>query len=90
MPFEDAWKLNASEVVALTTSGKVSVESYALSLLERINARNDSIKAWAFLDPELVIAQAKMLDRVEPSKRGKLHGVAVAVKDVMYTKGMAL
>lgn len=88
MPIKDAWKLDASEAVALTTSGRLSVESYACSLLERIHARNDSIKAWAFLDSELVIAQAKALDRLARSKRGRLHGVAVAVKDVMYTKGM--
>jgi amidase len=33
-----------------------------------------------------VIKQAQALDAVPQSERGPLHGVAIAVKDVIYTK----
>jgi Asp-tRNA(Asn)/Glu-tRNA(Gln) amidotransferase A subunit family amidase len=34
-----------------------------------------------------VIKQAKALDAVPLAERGALHGIAIAVKDVIYTKG---
>lgn len=83
----DLYRLTASEVVASINAGKCSVESYARSLLKRIEARDDAVRAWAYLDPEHVIAQAKALDSVPPTERGPLHGIAIAVKDVIYTKG---
>jgi Asp-tRNA(Asn)/Glu-tRNA(Gln) amidotransferase A subunit family amidase len=33
------------------------------------------------------MAQAEALDAVPKAERGPLHGVAIAVKDVIYTKG---
>lgn len=75
------WKLTASEVVALTTSGKLSVEDYAKSLLERVDARDETIKAWAYLNRDLIVKSARELDQIPKEKRGPLHGVAVGVKD---------
>lgn len=83
----DLYRLTASEIVASINAGKCSVEDYARSLLERIEARDEAVQAWAYLDPEHVIAQAKALDAVPSTERGPLHGVAIAVKDVIYTKG---
>ena len=83
----DSWKLTASEVVARTKAGELTVEDYARSLLARIKERDEAVKAWAYLNPDYVIEQAKKLDQVAPEARGPLHGVAVAVKDVIYTRG---
>jgi Asp-tRNA(Asn)/Glu-tRNA(Gln) amidotransferase A subunit family amidase len=44
------------------------------------------VHAWAFLDPELVLAQARALDAAPV--RGPLHGVPLGVKDVMDTFDM--
>lgn len=41
----------------------------------------------AHLDPELVLTSARALDQVPPGERGPLHGVAIGVKDIIYTKG---
>lgn len=79
--------MTATEAVAKFKDGSLTVEEYARSLLERIAARDAAVKAWAHLDPDLVIDQARKLDQVEPENRGPLHGVAIAVKDVIYTKG---
>ena len=42
--------------------------------------------AWAFLDPELVIAQARALDAA--TVRGPLHGIPLGIKDVIDTFDM--
>lgn len=81
------YRLTATEVVAKIQAGKLSVEQYAKSLLERIAERDPIVKGWAYLNPDLVLEQARKLDQIPPESRGPLHGVAIAVKDVIYTKG---
>jgi Asp-tRNA(Asn)/Glu-tRNA(Gln) amidotransferase A subunit family amidase len=84
----EPYRLTASEALALMKKGDLSVEDYAKSLLSRIKERDHVIKAWAYLDSDFVLAQARKLDQIPPNKRGPLHGIAVAVKDVILTKGM--
>ncbi|KAI4924753.1 hypothetical protein J4E85_007870 [Alternaria conjuncta] len=84
----DLYKLTATEISAKIKAGETSVEEYAKSLLGRIEARDEAVQAWAYLDPEYVIKQAKALDAIPQAERGPLHGVAIAVKDVIYTKEM--
>lgn len=83
----ELYQLTATEVAKKIQQGEVTVEEYAKSLLKRIEARDEVVKAWAYLNPEHVIEQAKALDAVPKDERGPLHGVAIAVKDVIYTKG---
>lgn len=80
------YQLTATEVVSKIKSGELNVEDYAKSLLERIEARDEAVQAWAYLNRNYVLEQAKALDAVPVSERGPLHGVAIAVKDVIYTK----
>ena len=54
--------------------------------LARIRERESQIHAWAHVDPEHALAQARELDRM-PSK-GPLHGVPVGIKDVLDTADM--
>ena len=54
--------------------------------LERIAEREPQVRAWAFLNPDLALAQARSCDR-QPW-RGPLHGVPIAVKDVIDTADM--
>jgi len=84
----EPYRLTATQVVERFKSGSLTVEQYARSLLSRIGQRDSAVKAWAFLDPELVMQQARQLDKVPHKERGPLHGVAVGVKDVIYTKGV--
>jgi Asp-tRNA(Asn)/Glu-tRNA(Gln) amidotransferase A subunit family amidase len=81
------YRLTATEVLAKIKDGEINVEDYARSLLKRIDSRDEAVQAWAFLDPDYVIKQAQALDAVPHAERGPLHGVAIAVKDVIYTKG---
>ncbi|KAK8066015.1 hypothetical protein PG997_012762 [Apiospora hydei] len=84
----EAYQLTATQVLARLKDGSLTVEDYARSLLSRIEQRDATVKAWAYLDPEYVMSQAKALDQTPREQRGPLHGVAVAVKDVIYTKDM--
>ncbi|SPJ71719.1 related to glu/asp-tRNA amidotransferase subunit A [Fusarium torulosum] len=84
----ELYKLSASEVVAKTRDGQLSVEEYAQSLLARIKERDPVVKGWAYINPDQVLSEARKLDQVPKESRGPLHGVAIAVKDVIYTKDM--
>ncbi|CAK4033629.1 related to glu asp-tRNA amidotransferase subunit A [Lecanosticta acicola] len=84
----EPYQLTATEVLGKYKSGDLTVAQYAESLLRHIGARDNVVKAWAYLDPDQVLEQAKTLDKVPKDQRGPLHGIAVAVKDVIYTKGM--
>lgn len=78
--------LSASEVAALTSSGSLRCEDVARACLSRIDARESTVKAWAFLDPDAILEQARMLDR--QTRRGALHGVPIGVKDIIDTFDM--
>ena len=54
--------------------------------LARIEAHESEIHAWAFIDDELALRQARELDRT--TIRGPLHGIPVAVKDIFDTYDM--
>ncbi len=81
------YRLTASQALRLIKSNRLTVEQYAQSLLSRFQARDPIVKAWAYFNPDLILQQARKLDQLPSAQRGPLHGVAVAVKDVIYTKG---
>jgi Asp-tRNA(Asn)/Glu-tRNA(Gln) amidotransferase A subunit family amidase len=84
----ELYRLTASEAVTVIRKGDLTVEDYAISLLARVRTRDHVVKAWAYLDVELVLVQARKLDKIPSDKRGPLHGVAVGVKDIILTKGL--
>ncbi|KAI6369740.1 hypothetical protein MCOR25_004369 [Pyricularia grisea] len=84
----EPYRLTASETLQKVRAGELTVERYAQSLLDRIKDRDDAVQAWAYLEPDLVLSQARDLDRIPPESRGPLHGVAIGVKDIFYTKDM--
>uniref|UniRef100_A0A4E9DVL1 Amidase domain-containing protein n=1 Tax=Gibberella zeae TaxID=5518 RepID=A0A4E9DVL1_GIBZA len=69
-------------------SGDLTVEQYASSLLERIKERNEDVQAWAYLDSNAIMEQARALDKVSFEQRGLLHGLPVGIKDIILTKDM--
>ena len=54
--------------------------------LERIAEREEAVHAWAFLDPDAALDQARRLEM--STSRGPLHGVPVGVKDIFDTADM--
>lgn len=82
----DANQLDASELVQRTRSGALSVTEVARSIIARVEARDDDVRAYAYFDSDHVLEQARALD-ANPDK-GPLHGVPVGVKDVISTFDM--
>jgi len=54
--------------------------------VQRIAEREPQVHAWAWFDPEVALAAARVLDQRAPM--GPLHGVPIAVKDIMDTADM--
>ena len=82
----DAWQLSATEAARLIAARELSSEELVSSCLERVAAREPELRAWAHLDSEAALAQARERDG-EPA-RGPLHGIPVGVKDVIDTADM--
>lgn len=84
---QDLYKLTASEVSQLIKKNTITVEQYARSLIARVRARDSTVKAWVYFNEDHVLDQARKLDEIPEADRGPLHGVAIGVKDIIYTKG---
>lgn len=86
-PRGDILALDALTLRDRIASGALSALDLAEACLARIQALEPEIKAWAWLDPEFVRAQARGLDAHRAAGRpiGPLHGVPVAVKDIIDT-----
>jgi Asp-tRNA(Asn)/Glu-tRNA(Gln) amidotransferase A subunit family amidase len=82
----DPWRLPATEAAQLLAARELSSEELVSACLKRISAREPELRAWAHLDPEAALAQARERDGESP--RGPLHGIPVGVKDVIDTADM--
>jgi len=77
--------LTASDAVARLAAGTLTAEALTRACLEQARAGAE-IKAWAWLDPEQALAQARAVDRV--GHKGRLAGVPVGIKDIIDTVDM--
>jgi amidase len=77
---------SASTVARMIATGETSSEAVVDACLARIAEREPSVHAWAFLDPEQGMEEARQRDRSAPV--GPLHGVPIAVKDIIDTCDM--
>jgi Asp-tRNA(Asn)/Glu-tRNA(Gln) amidotransferase A subunit family amidase len=80
--------LTATEAAAELARGAISAEDYARACLDRIAAAEGEIRAFAHLDRDHVLTQARALDerRAQGQPVGPLHGVPVAIKDIIDTE----
>jgi Asp-tRNA(Asn)/Glu-tRNA(Gln) amidotransferase A subunit family amidase len=76
-------ELSATEAAAAIAAGRLTSEALVEACLARIRAREPEVQAWAHLDPDLALAQARACDRA--SAHTRLHGIPVGVKDVIDT-----
>ncbi|OGL01379.1 MAG: glutamyl-tRNA amidotransferase [Candidatus Rokubacteria bacterium RIFCSPHIGHO2_12_FULL_73_22] len=70
--------------------GVISSEQLVEACLARVRDTDARVQAWAFLDPEHALAQARAADDVRLSGQpvGPLHGVPVGIKDIIDTADM--
>ena len=90
MDTTDLHGLTACEAARLIREGAISAEQLAQACLARIRETDGEVQAWAFLDPDHVLAQARAADEWRLGGRpvGPLHGVPVGVKDIIDTADM--
>jgi Asp-tRNA(Asn)/Glu-tRNA(Gln) amidotransferase A subunit family amidase len=82
--------MTAAEAAAAIRAGSLTSVDLVRACLERIQALEPSIGAWAFLDPAYALAQAEAADRRRAAgdPLGPLHGVPVGIKDIFDTADM--
>ena len=78
--------LTASEIVQAIAGRQSTAEAVARACLDHIAAREPQVEAWQFLDPDLVLKQARALDA--SGRVGPLQGVPVGIKDIIDTCDM--
>jgi len=76
-------ELSASEAAQKIKSGEITSEQLVRACIERIEAREDVVKAWSAIDFDKAISDARACDAAPAT--GPLHGVPVGVKDVLNT-----
>ncbi|MGI9478801.1 MAG: amidase [Hyphomicrobiaceae bacterium] len=83
-------ELSASEAARRIASGDISAEQLMQACLDRVAEREGDVRAWAYIDPEYALAQARRADEDLQAGRsvGALHGVPVGLKDVIDTADM--
>ena len=82
--------ISATEAAAAIRDGSVTSEELVSACLDHIKVLEEKLGAWAFLDPEHALNQARAADQAQREGRtlGLLHGIPVGVKDIFDTKDM--
>ena len=82
--------LTANELVSKLQSGEISSVELCNKYLERIKKFEKDIQAWAHLDKKLLLEKAEEADTYRKSGKplGPLHGMPIAVKDIIGTYDM--
>jgi Asp-tRNA(Asn)/Glu-tRNA(Gln) amidotransferase A subunit family amidase len=89
----DAARLNwltAAQTARLIADGALTSEDHVRACLARIGETEPTVQAWAHLDPEFALEQAREADsrRMRGLPCGPLHGVAVGIKDIIDVRGL--
>src|SRR6266566_3297038 len=81
---------SAVEAARMVREGAVTSVEPVQACLARVREIDGQVQAWTFLDPEHALAQARAADEWRRSGRplGALHGVPVALKDIIDTADM--
>jgi Asp-tRNA(Asn)/Glu-tRNA(Gln) amidotransferase A subunit family amidase len=80
----DLNKLSATDVARGIAAKTFTAEAVVRDCLDRIAEREPTVHAWASIDPDYALKEARARDN-EPS-RGPLHGVPIGVKDIINTE----
>jgi Asp-tRNA(Asn)/Glu-tRNA(Gln) amidotransferase A subunit family amidase len=79
--------LTLAEAAADIREGRVTSAELVSACLQRIDEVDGQVQAWAFLDREHALRQARAADdhRKEGKATGPLHGVPIGIKDIFDT-----
>ena len=81
--------LGAAEAAEKIRGGLISSEELVAACLEQIGRVEDTVRAWAHLEEELALKQAREADQLQRKGHplGPLHGIPVGIKDIIDTSG---
>ena len=80
-------KLNAFEILKLFNSNKLNTVEYVSELINHIKLREPNVKAWAYLNEDLVNSYAKIIDEKRSNNLQKpFAGIPIGIKDIIDTK----
>ena len=82
----DLFRLSARDAAQRIAAGSLTAEALIRACLDRIAAREPQVGAWAHVDPDQALAEARARDQA--TTRGPLHGIPIGVKDIMDTADM--
>ena len=82
----DLRSLTVREAARQIAERRLTAEALTAAYLDRIEAREAVVGAWQYLDREQALATAQQRDAEPP--RGPLHGIPIAVKDLIDTVDM--
>ena len=82
--------LTLSEVCRRMKSGELTSKAVTEHTLNRINATDDRYRAFVTVTADAAMASAERLDaaRANGEPLGPLHGVPIALKDLLWTRGV--
>ncbi len=80
--------LSIADTAAMLRAKKISAVEVAQAYLDRIDAHDGRLRAYITVMREQALAQAREAERDIQAGRyiGPLHGIPVAVKDIIYTR----
>ena len=78
--------LTALQGLAALEQGTLTCEAWARACLDRIQERNDGVRAWVRVDADNALARAREWDR--HGRRRLLDGVPLGIKDTIDTADM--
>lgn len=79
-------RLSATSAARKLAAGEITATALLADCIERIAEREADVHAWTFLDTEAAMRRARALDA--HGTTGLLHGLPIAVKDLMDTFDM--
>ncbi len=82
----DPLSLSARAAAQQIAAGRLTAEALVTACLDHISAHETVVGAWHHLDPEAALAAARQRDTEAPN--GPLHGIPIAVKDLIDTVDM--
>ncbi|MBT3237970.1 MAG: amidase [Rhodospirillaceae bacterium] len=87
---DDAHFLSASDAAQAIDNGELTSDELVRACLDHIVDVEDTIQAWAHIDPNMALAQASELDewRRLGHPLGPLHGVPIGIKDIIDSAGL--
>ena len=86
----DIFSLSANELAAQLREGEISSVEACSQYIERIGKFEKDVKAWSHFNKKLLLEKAAEADehRISGKPLGLLHGLPVAVKDIIGTLDM--